>query len=150
VNSAAPDLARDYTEASAILDDSHRMSSVLSRRILQDILERYADRKEYKLEDRIDEFLEDKRFPSSVKQSLHHLRDIANFCAHTKKEKATGEIIEVTPAEAEWTLDVIDGLFDYFIITPARDQKRRENWDKKRLLTGSPRPSRKPDKNGQN
>jgi Domain of unknown function (DUF4145) len=139
---------RDYIEASLILDDSPRMSSVLSRRILQDLLEQFADRKEYKLEDRIDLFIADPRFPSTIKDNLHHLRDIANFGAHTKKDKATGEIIEVDRNEAEWTLEVLDGLFDYFIVGPAKHKERREEWDKKRSATGAARPVRKP-KNGQ-
>jgi hypothetical protein len=134
---------RDYLEAALILDDSPRMSSVLSRRILQDLLEQFAGRTEYKLEDRIDNFIADTKFPSNIKDNLHHLRDIANFGAHTKKEKATGEIIDVDHDEAEWTLEVVDGLFDYFIVGPAKDQQRRTDWDNKRGQTGSPRPIKK-------
>jgi uncharacterized protein DUF4145 len=135
---------RDYMEASLILDDSPRMSSVLSRRILQDLLEQFAGRTEYKLEDRIDNFIADTKYPSSIKDNLHHLRDIANFSAHTKTNKATGEIIEVDRDEAEWTLEVVDGLFDYFIVAPERDKQRRTNWDAKRGQTGAPRPVRRP------
>lgn len=135
---------RDYLEASLILDDSPRMSSVLSRRILQDLLEQFAGRTEYKLEDRIDNFIADTKYPSSIKDNLHHLRDIANFGAHTKTDKATGEIIDVDRDEAEWTLEVVDGLFDYFIVGPEKDKQRRADWDAKRGQTGAPRPVRKP------
>jgi hypothetical protein len=134
----------DYIEAATILKDSPRMSSVLSRRILQDLLEQFAGRTEYKLEDRIDNFMADAQYPSNLKENLHHLRDIANFSAHTKKEKATGDIIAVDHDEAEWTLEVVDGLFDYFIVAPERDKQRRVSWDAKRGQTGSPRPTRKP------
>lgn len=134
---------QDYIEASAILDDSPRMSSVLSRRILQDLLQEFAGYDDYKLEDRINKFIADTKYPSPLKDNLHHLRDIANFSAHTKKDKATGEIIDVGRDEAEWTLDVIDGLFDYFIVSPKRDAERRANWDQKRELTGTTRTNRK-------
>jgi Domain of unknown function (DUF4145) len=134
---------RDYMEASLILDDSPRMSSVLSRRILQDLLEQFAGRTEYKLEDRIDNFIADTKYPSNIKENLHHLRDIANFAAHKKTDKATGEIIEVDRDEADWTLEVVDGLFDYFIVGPERDKQRRANWDAKRGQTGAPRPVKK-------
>jgi hypothetical protein len=135
---------RDYLEATLILDDSPRMSSVLSRRILQDLLEQFAGRTEYKLEDRIDNFIADPQYPSTIKDNLHHLRDIANFGAHTKTNKATGEIIEVDRDEAEWTLEVIDGLFDYFIVGPEKSKQRRADWDNKREQTGAARPVRKP------
>jgi uncharacterized protein DUF4145 len=134
---------RDYLEAALILEDSPRMSSILSRRILADLLEKFAGRTEYKLEDRIDNFIADAKYPSNIKDNLHYLRDIVNFGAHTKIEKATGEIIEIGHDEAEWTLEVVDGLFDYFIVGPEKDKERRANWDKKRELTGSPRPMRK-------
>jgi hypothetical protein len=134
---------QDYIEASAILDDSPRMSSVLSRRILQDLLQEFAGYDDYKLEDRIDKFIADAKYPPRLKENLHHLRDMANFSAHTKKDKDTGEIIEVGRDEAEWALDVIDGLFDYFIVSPKKDAERRANWDQRRELTGTTRTNRK-------
>lgn len=137
---------RDYLEAALILDDSPRMSSVLSRRILQDLLEQFAGRTEYKLEDRIDNFIADAKYPSTIKDNLHYLRDIANFGAHTKKDKSTGEIIDVSQDEAEWTLEVVDDLFDYFIVAPEKAKARRVDWDAKRGQTGSPRQARKPKK----
>jgi hypothetical protein len=137
----------DYIEAACILKDSPRMSSVLSRRILQDLLEQFAGRIEYKLEDRIDNFIADAQYPSTLKENLHHLRDIANFSAHTKTDKATGEIIDVDRDEAEWTLEVLDGLFDYFIVAPEKNKQRRADWDAKRGKTGAPRPVRKPSGN---
>ena len=59
------------------------------------------------------------------------LREIGDFGGHTQKDQTTGEIIEITAKEAEWTLTVIDGLFDYFIVGPARDKQRRAEFDKK-------------------
>jgi hypothetical protein len=124
--------SKPYIRASLILEDAPDMSGVLSRRILQDLLEKYASRSEYKLEERIDKFIEDSTHPSNVKDNLHHLRDIGNFGAHTKANKETGEVVEVGAEEAEWTLDVIDGLFDYFIVGPEKNRERREAWEKKR------------------
>ncbi|MDO8433833.1 MAG: DUF4145 domain-containing protein [Candidatus Binatus sp.] len=135
---------RDYLEAASILGDSPRMSAILSRRILADLLAAFAGRTEYKLEDRIDNFIADTQFPSNLKDNLHHLREIGNFGAHTKKDKATGEIIDVDREEAEWTLEVVDGLFDYFIVSPEKDKERRAKWDAKRGSTGAKRQTRKP------
>jgi hypothetical protein len=126
------EFSKPYVRASLILEDAPDMSGVLSRRILQDLLEKYAGRSEYKLEERIDKFIEESAAPSHVKDNLHHLREIGNFAAHTKANKETGEIVEVGSREAEWTLNVIDDLFDYFIVGPEKSRKRRLAWDLKR------------------
>jgi hypothetical protein len=126
------EFSKPYIRASLILEDAPDMSGGLSRRILQDLLEKFAGRSEYKLEERIDKFIEDSAHPSHVKENLHHLRDIGNFAAHTKANKETGEIVEVGHKEAEWTLDVIDGLFEYFIVGPEKNRQRRVAWDQKR------------------
>jgi hypothetical protein len=36
------------------------------------------------------------------------------------KNTNTGEIIEVEPHEAEWNLDVLEELFDFYLVGPAR------------------------------
>ena len=126
------EFAKPYIRASLILDDAPDMSGVLSRRILQDLLEKYAGRTEYKLEERIDRFIEDTAHPSDITDNLHHLREIGNFGAHSKKNKESGEFVEIGLEEAEWTLEVIDGLFDYFIVRPQKNLERREAWNKKR------------------
>lgn len=54
----------DYLEAAAILDLSPRMSAVMSRRILADLLAKYANHDECGLKDRIDKFAADKTHPS--------------------------------------------------------------------------------------
>ena len=132
----------DYIEASDILDASPRMSAVLSRRILADLLQRYAGRSEFHLASRIDKFIDDKAHPSNIKENLHHLREMGDFGAHTQTNGA-GEIIDVGPEEAEWTLDVIDGLLDYFILGPEKDRLRREAIEKKIQAAGR-RPPKKP------
>jgi hypothetical protein len=127
---------QDYLEASSILADSPRMSAALSRKILADVLEKYAGRSEFNLEQRIDEFYKDPQYPTSIKGNLHHLREIGNFGVHTQTDKSTGEIIDVTLEEAEWTLTVLDGLFEYFIVGPEKDKQRRIEFDEKLKKAG--------------
>ena len=112
------------------------MSAVLSRRILADLLENYAGRTEYNLATRIKKFIEDPQYPSYLKQNLEHLREIGDFAAHAQKDLKTSEILDVGPEEAEWTLDVIDSLFDYFIVAPEKDKTRRANFEKKMVAAG--------------
>lgn len=129
-------MRRDYIEASLILEDSPRMSAVLSRRILADLLEDHAGCPGYTLAAQINKFLDDPSHPSSQKDNLHYLRELGDFSAHTKRDLQTEEIIEVTYEEAEWTLEVIDGLFDYLIIGPAKHQQRRAAIDEKLRRAG--------------
>ncbi|MCH8222546.1 MAG: DUF4145 domain-containing protein [Chloroflexi bacterium] len=125
VDDLVPDkYKRDYQEASLILGDSPRMSAVLARRILADLLEEYAECKQYGLADRIDAFVKDTNHPRDLRKNLHYVREVGDFGAHTKTD-VEGQIIDIESEEAEWTLDVIDNLFDYFIIGPERDADRR-------------------------
>jgi hypothetical protein len=120
----------DYIEAAMILEDSPRMSAVLSRRILADVLAEYANLKGFKLSKQTEKFVADTTYPTPLRDNVEHFREIADFGAHTQKDE-TGAIIDVTLEEAEWTLELLDGFFDYFIVARERDKKRREAFDKK-------------------
>jgi hypothetical protein len=58
---------RDFLEAAAIVDLSPRMSAVLARSILADLLEQYAGHKQFKLEERIDSFNKDTLHPRTLR-----------------------------------------------------------------------------------
>jgi hypothetical protein len=131
ISSLIPDgMARDYREAYLILEDCPRMSGVLARRIVADLLEKYAGITEYTLAKAIDKFIADTKHPSRHRGNLHYLREIGDFSAHTKTDQK-GNIIEISAEEAEWTLRVVSGLFDYFIVAPATDDAIRSRIDQK-------------------
>jgi hypothetical protein len=79
---------KDYLEAWKILEDSPRMSAVLSRRILGDLLAKYAGMKQYGFTSRIDAFIKDSKHPLPVRQNLHYLREMGDFGAHTQIQQA--------------------------------------------------------------
>ena len=135
VLSSDKDLAQLYSEASLILDISPRASAVLSRRVLADLLKKYADRNEYGLAARIDRFNEDLSHPSGLRDNLHYLREIGDFAAHAQEDDQAN-IVHVEREEAEWALDIVDRLFDYFVVTPARDAALRAKMDEKLDATG--------------
>ncbi len=132
---------KDYLEAWTILEDSPRMSAVLSRRLLADLLEKYASLKQFSLAQRIDGFIADTRHPLWIRQNLHYLREVGDFGAHTQQDKTTTAIATQPPAdpviinvdkpEAEWTLNIIEDLFEYFVVAPQKDKEMREAIDKK-------------------
>jgi hypothetical protein len=60
-------------------------------------------------------------------------REVGDFAAHTQEDKTSAEpvIIDVNRDEAEWTLDLADRLFDYFIVQPAKDEAIKRKVDDK-------------------
>jgi len=130
-------MVRDYREASLILELSPRASAILSRRVLADLLEQYASLTNYRLSVRIDNFIADTRHPTTVRDPMHVLRSMADLGAHTKRDSTDQDlIIDVTVEEAEWTLNVLDRLFDYFIVSPAQDAAMKDAINEKRRAAG--------------
>jgi hypothetical protein len=123
--------AEDYRQAAAILEASPKASAALSRRVLADLLKDYGGYDNSNLSVRITDFINDKSNPSTLRENLHHLREMGNFGAHTQKDELTGVVIDVEPEEAEWCLEVLDGLFDYYIVGPKRDAERRASFNEK-------------------
>jgi hypothetical protein len=130
--------ANDYKEACLILADSPKASAALSRRCLQNIIHEKAKIKERDLNKEIDKLLESKQLPSHLAESVDAIRNIGNFAAHPIKSKNTGEIVDVEPGEAEWTLDVLEGLFDHYFVQPAILAKKRDALNKKLQDVGKP------------
>jgi len=79
----------------------------------------------------IQELLDRNTLPSHIADSLDAVRVIGNFAAHPTKSRSTGEIVPVEPGEAEWNLDVLEALFDFYFVAPARTKARKEALNKK-------------------
>ncbi|AMP14596.1 hypothetical protein CPter291_2338 [Collimonas pratensis] len=59
-------------------------------------------------------------------ENLDEVRKIGNFAAHPLKDKNSGEIVPVEPHEAEWNLEVLESLFDFYYVKPAKDKAKRD------------------------
>lgn len=118
-------LAEDFHEAAAVLGESPKASAALSRRCLQNLLLEKAGATKRDLYDQIQEVIDARILPSQLAEDLDVVRAIGNFAAHPIKNQSTGQIVEVEPGEAEWTLDVLDALFDFFFVQAERRQQRR-------------------------
>jgi len=133
-----PEFANDYIEACLIMADSPKASAALSRRCLQNFLREKAKTTKKDLSDQIQEVIDSKKLPSHLSEDLDAVRNIGNFGAHPIKSKGTGEIIEVEPGEAEWNLDILEQLFDFYFVQPEISRKKRENLNKKLKDAGKP------------
>lgn len=69
--------------------------------------------------------------PPYIVDSIDAVRNIGNFAAHANKNTSTGEILPVKSEEAEWNLDVLEALFDFYYVQSAKLQKKRDALDKK-------------------
>jgi hypothetical protein len=114
-----PELAKDFGEAAAVLAESPRLAALLARRIEADLLLEYG---KYKgdLFVQVDAFIADPGNPSGLKAVIDAPRQVGNWTAH-KKTSVTNDIVEASPEEAELSLQVVDRLFDFYIVQPAKD-----------------------------
>lgn len=129
---------QDFSKACKVLEDSPKASAALSRRNLQAILRDKAGTKTKDLHDQIEEVINSGKLPSHISDDLHAVRNIGNFAAHEIKSKVTGAIVEVESGEAEWNLDVLESLFDFYFVQPALATKRKADLNKKLREAGKP------------
>jgi len=130
--------ATDYREACNVLDDSPKASAALSRRCLQALLRDKAGTKSRDLAPAIDEVLASKTLPSDLADAIDAIRNVGVFGAHPLKSTNTGAVLDVEPGEAEWNLDVLEDLFDFYFVRPARLAAKRAALDKKLAEAGKP------------
>lgn len=131
-------IAEDYKEACIVIPFSSKASAALSRRCLQNLLRDATKIKPTDLFKEIQEVIDSGRLPSHLTESIDAVRNIGNFAAHPAKSKNTGEIMPVEVEEAEWNLDVLESLFDFFYVQPAKVAKKREALNAKLLEAGKP------------
>lgn len=131
-------IADDYNEACLVLSLSPKASAALSRRCLQHILREKAGVKPGNLIKEIDQVLADPKTPTYITESIDAVRNVGNFAAHPQKDQISGDIIDVEPGEAEWLLDVLELLFDFYYVQPVIAKKKKAALDAKLALAGKP------------
>jgi Domain of unknown function (DUF4145) len=123
-----PGIAQDYIEACNVLPISPKASAALSRRCLQNMLHAYGYKTKH-LAKEIDILLNEvdpkKALPYKLRVTVDGIRNFGNFSAHPINDKTTLQVIDVEPHEAEWSLEIIEELFEHFYVGPRRQRPRR-------------------------
>ena len=112
-----------------------------SRRCLQYLLREKVGVK--KGANQIQQLLDSKELPGYLAEDLDAIRNIGNFAAHPSKDTNTGEIAAFEPGEPEWLLNLLEHLFDFYFVQPARAQAKRDALNAKLQALGKP-PMKKP------
>jgi hypothetical protein len=136
--SVTPDFSGDYIEACNVLGISPKASAALSRRCLQHILRERAGVKERTLDEEIQKVIGSGKVPTHIAESLDAIRTVGNFAAHPIKSTSSGEIVDVEPGEAEWNLDTVEALFDFYFIQPAKVAAKRAALNRKLADANTP------------
>jgi len=129
-------IANMYREGALVLPFSEEASAALSRRCLQALLNEAGKSSKKDLVDQITEVLP--ALPPYLKTQVDAVRNIGNFAAHPSKSSASGEIVQVEHGEAEWNLDVLDMLFEFYYVQPKKIDVKRQALDKKLKEFGKP------------
>jgi hypothetical protein len=129
-----PPYSTDFKEACAVLPYSAKASAALSRRNLQAVLRDKAKTTKKDLYDQIEEV--SSSLPGHIAESLHAVRTIGNIAAHSMKSTNTSEIMDVALGEADWNLDVLESLFDFYFVQPVLAAKRKAALNEKLKAAG--------------
>jgi hypothetical protein len=132
------DYTDDYYEAQKVLEISPKSSAALSRRCLQKLLETKANVKKGDLSRQIQDAIDSGKMPTYLSDSIDAIRNIGNFAAHPLKSSNTGAIVDVEIGEAEWTLNILKNLLNFYITEPAELQKKRDVLNDKLKKFGKP------------
>lgn len=111
-----------YREAAAVLGASPRASAALARRCLEEVLREQGFTKGT-LFDRLSALEDSPKANATLSKFLHGVREFGNLAAHGAKNP---EVPDVEPGEAEWCLEVIRELVDYFYARPVRERNKLE------------------------
>jgi hypothetical protein len=90
------------------------------------------------LSSEIQQVLDIGKLPTHLAESIDAVRNIGNFAAHPLKSQQTGNVMPVEAGEAEWTLDVLESLFDFYYVQPELLKRKRSALNKRLGEAGKP------------
>jgi len=94
-------------------------AAVLARRCLQHVIRAKLGIEKDNLFQEISEAATREELSMPTRKALDHVRHFGNWGAHPVQDQAS-QIIEVTPEEAEYTLQVLELLFEDLYVKPLK------------------------------
>jgi len=110
-----------FKRASRLLGVDDVASAAFSRTCLEKLFDEQKVPKA-KLNVRIKKFLETTSIPSDLRNNVDLIREMGNFI-HLNESIATGDVVEISPEEAGFALDILSALFEDLYVR----QRAQEN-----------------------
>jgi hypothetical protein len=120
-----PIYADEYREAAGLLPYSSRASAAVSRHCLQRLFHEMIGIHSTHFARELDLVLASKQVPRYLADALEGVRNFADFAVYPEKSTAPDAVTDVQAGEAEWLLDTLEALFNFYFVQPAETQKRR-------------------------
>lgn len=118
-------LASEYWAAGQVLPYSEESSAAISRRLLQRVLSTQAGAGYGGLADQIRRAVSSPAMPPYLKEALETLAKVAKLEADEPKSFRCEALAPVNEGEAEWLLDVLKPLLEFYYVQPARLRRKR-------------------------
>jgi hypothetical protein len=139
LSSAVPEhFQTEFQEAHGTLEASPKASAALSRRCLQRLIRERENVQAKTLFAEIEAVLEKNVLPRFLAEDLDSIRHVGNFAAHPITEQDSGNIIDVEAGEAEWTLEVLRSLLEFYFVDRLKSEERRTALNDKLRRAGKP------------
>jgi hypothetical protein len=132
------ELAEKYFTASQVLPYSEEASAAIARRLLHWVLAAKAGAGHGGLADQIRHAAASPALPAYLKEALELLVRLAKLEPDSPKSYRPDALVPVAEGEAEWLLDVLQTLFDFYYVQPAR-LRRKLNALAERITPPPPR-----------
>jgi hypothetical protein len=113
------DMAAEYWTAAQVLPYSEEASAAISRRLLQRVLSAKAGAGYGGLADQIKRAVASPTMPDYLKAALTTLTRLAKLEAHHAKSYRCDALAPVNQGEAQWLLEVLKPLFEFYYVQPA-------------------------------
>ncbi len=114
-----PNFKKVYDQARNVFSLSPMASAVLARRCLQHVIRTQLAITRKTLFDEIAEAVKRDELSKPTRDALDHVRTIGNWGAHPVEDQSS-TLIDVTQEEAEYTLNVLELLFNDLYVVPQR------------------------------
>jgi len=121
-----PAWRNEYRTACQVLHYSKEASAAVSRRLLQRFLTECLGATERELAAQIAEAQRNPALPPHLKEAFDLLARIAKLTIGSDKSERPDALLPAEPGEAEWLLDTLETLFDFYFVSPARFERRKK------------------------